>query len=447
MTTTTRAVRTGVTSAAACAGVLLALAGLAPLAAAQPCGPWETFVTPSPTGVTRVILRDIDVVAPDLVVAVGDYTAGGLIRPIAVRWDGASWELIDLPRGSEFSDSHAFVIESVSPGEIYIGGLREFSPPGGFWGVHNTVWRSTDGGRTWSILPTPVLGGGSGDLIDAIEIVAPDFIWFGGQGHPQPVAPLPALMFRYNGQSFQQFPIPLVNLDTGRNAGNRITDMTSLGPSEAWAVGTTTPSAQGAADHSQIHRWNGSQWVHTPGPTPGIWNQFHAVEAVASDDVWAAGEVWEPGVIRPFLLRWNGSAWREVDAPAIFLDIEAFGPDDIWAVGSGVWRWDGSSWTRVESFANIVGAAFGGLDGPAPCALWAAGREAPESNVFRGLVARVTGGRCAADLTGDGEATFHDVQLFVGLYNAGDARADLTGDGEFTFDDVLRFVGHYNAGC
>jgi hypothetical protein len=54
---------------------------------------------------------------------------------------------------------------------------------------------------------------------------------------------------------------------------------------------------------------------------------------------------------------------------------------------------------------------------------------------------------CRADLNSDGELTFDDIAIFVGLYNASDPRADFNGDGEWTFDDIPLFVSAYNAGC
>jgi hypothetical protein len=52
---------------------------------------------------------------------------------------------------------------------------------------------------------------------------------------------------------------------------------------------------------------------------------------------------------------------------------------------------------------------------------------------------------CAADFNLDGEATFDDIQLFVGAYNAQNPRADLNNDGEWTFDDIQLFVQIFNA--
>ena len=54
---------------------------------------------------------------------------------------------------------------------------------------------------------------------------------------------------------------------------------------------------------------------------------------------------------------------------------------------------------------------------------------------------------CRADLNGDTELTFDDIQLFIQLFNANDNRADLNSDQEWTFDDIQLFISLFNAGC
>ncbi|MCL4220898.1 MAG: hypothetical protein KJZ65_05980 [Phycisphaerales bacterium] len=54
---------------------------------------------------------------------------------------------------------------------------------------------------------------------------------------------------------------------------------------------------------------------------------------------------------------------------------------------------------------------------------------------------------CPADLTGDGQLTFHDVQQFLALFSSGDPAADRTGDGLFDFFDVQDFLAAFSAGC
>lgn len=54
---------------------------------------------------------------------------------------------------------------------------------------------------------------------------------------------------------------------------------------------------------------------------------------------------------------------------------------------------------------------------------------------------------CPADLTGDGQLTFHDVQQFLALFSAHDSASDRNGDGLFDFFDVQDFLQAFAAGC
>jgi len=54
---------------------------------------------------------------------------------------------------------------------------------------------------------------------------------------------------------------------------------------------------------------------------------------------------------------------------------------------------------------------------------------------------------CAADINGDGVASFPDVGAFLGAFAAGDPIADFTGDGVVSFPDVGAFLAAFSGGC
>lgn len=159
-------------------------------------------------------------------------------------------------------------------------------------------------------------------------------------------------------------------------------DVSVLPSGEAWAVGyARVPVPGGSEDVTLAMRYRDGAWTHTPtpyvAPYPGGANDtLHAVAAIASDDVWAAGMRYgNAGGLSVgswiHVLHWDGTHWQEVSPPAPpggvsinfsgtrVLDIVAFGPDDVWfggqwgetnSMGSVTWRplamhWDGSSLT------------------------------------------------------------------------------------------------------
>jgi hypothetical protein len=122
---------------------------------------------------------------------------------------------------------------------------------------------------------------------------------------------------------------------------------------DAWIVGL-----KGTATKWRAHswRWDGSTWSSEPVPDlPSRNRSLRAVDAVATDDVWAVGSSSDAG--RAMIVRWNGLEWRNAPGPrfangADLRGVVETGPDRAWAVGSAgghglVLRWNGIRWHRV----------------------------------------------------------------------------------------------------
>ena len=117
------------------------------------------------------------------------------------------------------------------------------------------------------------------------------------------------------------------------------------------------------------------------------------LEAVAVDDegdVWAAGSHVVGPISSPFMQRWDGTKWiaQELDLPegpiglSSLYDVQAFGSDDVWAVGSWmgedplIQHWDGARWSAVP--APDLGGTEGiltGIDGTGPDDMWIVGQH------------------------------------------------------------------------
>jgi hypothetical protein len=135
----------------------------------------------------------------------------------------------------------------------------------------------------------------------------------------------------------------------------------------------------------------GCRWSIVPSPSPGtVNNELFAVEALSASDAWAVGsQISDPGGVftpRPLALHWDGGSWTETSTPGGFngnlAASVAFGPDDVWAVGSKtmgiteslpvVERWDGTAWSIVPSPAVQFGNLLG-VGGTSSDDLWAVG--------------------------------------------------------------------------
>lgn len=117
----------------------------------------------------------------------------------------------------------------------------------------------------------------------------------------------------------------------------------ALTASDAWAVGGISGETEGTLLH-----WDGANWVNVSPPATGA-NSYQAVTMVASDDVWAVGNL---GTI----IHWDGASWLQVASPITdTLTSISMVPGSNgtagWAVGANgaMLSWDGTAWTKIAS--------------------------------------------------------------------------------------------------
>jgi hypothetical protein len=165
--------------------------------------------------------------------------------------------------------------------------------------------------------------------------------------------------------------------------GDQLMDVATLGPREAWAVGSTAGHLDSAP---LIRRWDGNSWrtVTAPplpkGTTNGV---LRKVVAYSPTDVWIFGDRRVGGLIRPagFGLHWNGVSWKTTDfGGGTVSDAVAAGPNDVWVVGERSTKtdpflpfarhFDGRSWKK----AAVPGGAWA-LGARSAKDIWAVGES------------------------------------------------------------------------
>jgi hypothetical protein len=168
--------------------------------------------------------------------------------------------------------------------------------------------------------------------------------------------------------------------------------------SDAWAVGVRDPVTP-----MTVH-WNGSRWKVISTPVPGSYNYLYGVDAVAVDDAWTVGDYRDQqGYIHPLAMHWDGSNWKVVSVPEaplggnVFYAVDAVATDDVWAVGyreSGPFQtqplidhWDGTAWTIVPLTPPVgtLNQLFG-VSGTAANDVWAVGFYSDGANFVIPLV-------------------------------------------------------------
>jgi photosystem II stability/assembly factor-like uncharacterized protein len=107
-----------------------------------------------------------------------------------------------------------------------------------------------------------------------------------------------------------------------------------------------------------VLRWSGSAWRQVASPSPGpagdVFTPLSGVSALSPASAWAVGSRLTSNGNRALLLRWNGTAWTRVANPSpassSLSAVSAVSPSDAWAVGHGkgilILHWNGSRWTR-----------------------------------------------------------------------------------------------------
>lgn len=230
------------------------------------------------------------------------------------------------------------------------------------------AWRSTG-------LPTPPAGRST--LLGAVAADGPAHdAWSVGSlenldtGNQRPV------VYSWDGQRWEPLSLP--------GADRRIFDflytVAGTASDDVWVAGE---GGRRRVEDGLLLHWDGTSWQRSPGIREDSL-VVTSMSAPKADDVVAAGyyfvDVW---YTRPFLERWDGTAWKNMNVPALggtkaanrLSAVSVVGPDDIWAVGtttphartSGIIdHWNGKRWTVssfvVPGYANVqlYGVSFAG---------------------------------------------------------------------------------------
>ncbi len=230
-------------------------------------------------------------------------------------------------------------------------------------------------GTRWAVVASPDLldhsNPSSWATLNAVDAVSSTSAVAVGEGGG-------AVAERFNGTSWSRSTV-------ANGATVALKDVKALSPTDAWAVGRTTPTFNGltAARH-----FNGSTWAEVATPSPGTRdNWLLAVAGTSASDVWAVG--WSRNLPygnrtkQSLIVHWNGSGWSQVPSPnfgsqTVLKDVAALSRTDAWAVGYGngtavALHWNGSSWSAASA------PPLGTLDAIAalsPTDLWASGTDA-----------------------------------------------------------------------
>jgi hypothetical protein len=248
----------------------------------------------------------------------------------------------------------------------------------------------TDAPTTIAFSQQTTPNNGPNNFLMGIAGDAENDIWAVGTTVPGPIG------LHFNGTMWKSVPMAL---PTRAN----INAVSVLKPNDVWAVGYTF---SGANMTSVIQHFNGTKWVVVPSPHFAGGDELFAVKAIASNDVFAVGEIGSNSQkASPLVEHFDGTTWSVIPGPAVkagqtlsLHSIAATSHKDLWVTGSGgpvffsiVSHFDGQKFTNVPF--PLSGASLGGIAAIAPNDAWVVGGQAATATTQSTLTAHWNGQR------------------------------------------------------
>jgi hypothetical protein len=205
----------------------------------------------------------------------------------------------------------------------------------------------------------------------------------------------------FDGTSWQVVPTPVLE------HGDDLLSVAAVAGNDVWAVGSQF-GPNGGYGFSLIEHWDGSSWTIIDSPTSTVQHTgLLGVTAIASNDVWAVGEVIN---FQATVEHWDGSRWSLVSSSAFsgsqgLLSVSADAGNGVWAVsrsnGPGIVHFDGTSWTHIDSLND-----FNSVTALSPTDVWAVGSRLVDYDDIRATIAHWDGSQWqivpSPDLRGQG---------------------------------------------
>jgi hypothetical protein len=238
----------------------------------------------------------------------------------------------------------------------------------------------------WTIVPDPHIG-----TLNAVTSLAPNDAWAAGYYINQQAGAFRSLTEHWNGTAWTALLPPRASA-----GDNVLTAVSGKAANDVWAVGYQAKRFVSYPTIPLAEHWNGSKWVVVRTPAVTGSGALHGVVALASNNVWAVGELGSSN--GPLIEHYDGVSWQMFPNPDLpgFAELNAVAArssSDIWAVGSffdgtGVTatlteHFDGVAWSVVSSpnadeYNQLTGVA---LD-PTGSGAWASGNRNPEFGYF-----------------------------------------------------------------
>jgi hypothetical protein len=223
-------------------------------------------------------------------------------------------------------------------------------------------------GKGWQLEPSFNFGPQDNVLASVSAASAAD-AWAVGAYYPSATSPLATLAHHFDGTRWTAYPLP--NVGTQENV---LLAVSMPSPGKAWAVGYYINGK--FEQKTLIEHFDGGAWSVVPSQSPSQkQNILYGVAAISDRDVWAVGASQDSaGLWRTLTEHWDGSSWSVVDSVDAgvsgnqFYAVTARSSSDVFAVGQQagarfpsealIEHWDGKAWSILPSPADADATAL-----------------------------------------------------------------------------------------
>ena len=214
----------------------------------------------------------------------------------------------------------------------------------------------------WTQVTTPNFGLNDNVLAGVSAASATD-VWAVGAFVPPSVGVLNTLAQHFDGTRWIAFPLPNVG-----DQQNILQAVSMPSPGKAWAVGDFINGK--FHQHTLIEHFDGTEWSVVSSPNPGaLQNILYGVAAITDTDVWAVGAFQDAnGLWHTLAEHWDGAKWSVVDTVDAgthgnqFYAVKALASNNVYAIGQQanagfpnqalIEHWDGTAWSVVTAPAD-----------------------------------------------------------------------------------------------
>jgi hypothetical protein len=308
---------------------------------------WDSVPSPN-VGTDSNALYQVTAIASNDVWAVGYYVSAlGVAQTLTEHWDGTTWTVVASPNASTLQDNELTAVDAVSATDVWVVGYASDDT-----GALRTLTEHWDG-TAWSIVASPNADVGDNILVDVAAITSND-VWAVGY-YVNSLFITRSLALHWNGTAWTVVTVPAVG-----SGSNYLDSVDGVASNDLWVIGSFYSTAGGYRILSA--HWDGTTWTVVPVPTSGFSGaQLYAIDALASNDIWAVGVATPESAYtaQGLTLHWDGTAWTVVRSaandgfsPQFLYGVVAIAQYDVWAVGQQGAYYSPNGTTLAEHYST-----------------------------------------------------------------------------------------------